>query len=172
MGVDSYLIKPVKPSELLMAIRNTLGKVQTETARQAAPAANQLAGHSLRILVAEDNLVNQKLAMALLGKLGHRPTLAANGVEALDRWRGGQFDLIVMDMHMPEMDGFEATRCIRRQEQPSGAHIPIIAMTAHAMSGDRERCLDAGMNDYVSKPVTRKALEQAIARCTGAMTVR
>jgi two-component system sensor histidine kinase/response regulator len=172
MGVDSYLIKPIKPSELLMAIRNTLGKVQTETARHAAPAASQPAGHSLRILVAEDNLVNQKLAMTLLGKLGHRPTLAVNGVETLDRWRGGQFDLIVMDMHMPEMDGFEATRRIRHQEQTSGAHIPIIAMTAHAMSGDHERCLEAGMDEYVSKPVSRKALEQAIARCAGAMILR
>jgi CheY-like chemotaxis protein len=84
----------------------------------------------------------------------------------------GKFDLIVMDMHMSEVDGFEATRRIRHQEQPAGAHIPIIAMTAHAMNGDRERCPEAGMDDYVSKPISRKALEQAIARCAGAMAPR
>jgi signal transduction histidine kinase/ligand-binding sensor domain-containing protein/ActR/RegA family two-component response regulator len=120
----------------------------------------------LRILVAEDNAVNQKLAVTVLKKLGHQVELAVNGAEAVRMWRAGPFDLILMDVQMPEMDGFEATHVIRHEEQESGAHIPIIAMTAHAMPGDRERTLQAGMDDYVSKPVSRGSLIEAIARQT------
>ncbi len=119
----------------------------------------------LRILVAEDNLVNQKLAVAILEKLGHHVILAADGVEALAMYTE-HIDLIFMDVQMPEMDGLEATRRIRAREQATGSHIPIIAMTAHAMKGDRERCLEAGMDDYVSKPVSRKKLAEVILRCT------
>ncbi len=119
---------------------------------------------SLRILLAEDSPVNQKLATVVLGKMGHRVILAPNGLEAVESWRQQSFDLILMDVQMPEMDGLEATRRIREEEKASGNHIPIIAMTAHAMSGDRERCLEAGMDDHITKPVTRKVLSDAIAR--------
>ena len=168
MGLESYLIKPIKPAELLKAIRKTLANVKTETPRQSAIAGNEPAARSLRILVAEDNPVNQKLAMAMLQKMGHRVSLAVNGVDAVAKWSKAEFDLILMDVQMPEMDGFEAARRIRHQESPSRVRIPIIAMTARAMGGDRERCLEAGMDDYVSKPVNQRELQQTIARHAGA----
>jgi PAS domain S-box-containing protein len=118
----------------------------------------------LRILVAEDNKVNQKVAMALLQKSGHDVSLASDGAEVIAKWSEGGLDLIFMDVQMPGVDGFEATRMIRDKEKSTGQHIPIIAMTAYAMSGDRERCLAAEMDDYVPKPVSREALEAAIAR--------
>ena len=105
------------------------------------------------MLLVDDSRLNQKLAEAILQKQGHRVTVASHGREALECWRTGTFDLILMDIQMPEMDGFEATRAIRAQEQTSGQHIPIVAMTAHAMMGDRELCLEAGMDEYVSKPI-------------------
>ena len=121
----------------------------------------QVSGSSLRILLAEDNLVNQKVAMGMLGKMGHRITLATNGLEALEQWRQGDFDLILMDVQMPEMNGLQATTQIRREEA-IGAYVPVVAMTASAMSEDRDRCLAAGMDDFVSKPVSSKVLEQMI----------
>ncbi|MBZ5611950.1 MAG: response regulator [Acidobacteriia bacterium] len=165
LGVETYLIKPVKPAELLTMIRKAVGTLQLEAlARKLAPI-QPAAGCPLSVLVAEDNLVNQKLTVAMLEKLGHRAIMAGNGEEAVARWSEGNVDLILMDVQMPKVDGFDATRRIRYREITAGGHIPVIAMTAHAMSGDRERCLEAGMDDYVSKPVTRAALEQAIARC-------
>jgi signal transduction histidine kinase/ActR/RegA family two-component response regulator len=116
---------------------------------------------SLRILLAEDNLVNQRVAMSMLGKMGHLVTLATNGLEALEQWRQSDFDLILMDVQMPEMSGLQATTQIRRAEA-IGAHVPIVAMTASAMSEDRDRCLAAGMDDYISKPVSYKVIEQMI----------
>ena len=196
LGVDAYLTKPIKLAELLLAIRRALGGPSQETA--AAPAASVRGEHALRILVAEDNLVNQKLAVTMLQKMGHQVTLAVNGVEACERWRDNDFDVVFMDVQMPEKDGYAATHCIRQQEklrsgsgrrmndddkdvlcnrneEPAGAggererrsshaHVPIIAMTAHAMSGDRERCLQAGMDDYISKPISRKSVEQVLAK--------
>jgi CheY-like chemotaxis protein len=164
LGVETYLIKPIKPSDLLVKIRHALGGLKTEagSARRSAPIQRPDSG--LSILVAEDNLVNQKLAVAMLQKVGHRVTLAANGDEAFTKWRDGGFDMIFMDVQMPVVDGFEATQRIRSGEKSTGTHTPIIAMTAHAMSGDRERCLNAGMDDYVSKPISRKALDQVISR--------
>jgi len=162
IGLDSYLIKPVKPSELLRMIRRTLGK-QAEAVK-APVIENQPIQRSLRILVAEDNMVNQKLAVAALKKMGHQVVLAATGAEALSKWRRDKFDLILMDVQMPGMDGLEAARQIRREEQTLGTHIPVIAMTARAMGGDRERCIEVGMDDYISKPVSRKDLYQKIAR--------
>jgi two-component system sensor histidine kinase/response regulator len=100
----------------------------------------------------------------MLGKMGHEVTLAETGAEAVDRWSEREFDLILMDVHMPQMDGLDATQRIRKREQATGTHTPIVAMTAHALSGDREMCLSAGMDDYVAKPVSRKHLEQTIAR--------
>jgi signal transduction histidine kinase/ActR/RegA family two-component response regulator len=126
------------------------------------PTAGILAlSTSLRILLAEDNLVNQRVAMTMLGKMGHRITLATNGLEALEQWRKSDFDLILMDVQMPEMTGLEATTQIRREEA-IGAHVTIVAMTASAMSEDRDRCLAAGMDDFISKPVSYKGIEQVI----------
>src|SRR4051812_2044557 len=111
-----------------------------------------------RILLAEDNLVNQQLAIRLLQKMGHSVMLANHGKEALDLFEKNSFDLVLMDVQMPEMDGFSATIAIREQEKITGRHLIIIAMTARAMKGDRESCLAAGMDDYISKPVHRKEL--------------
>jgi CheY-like chemotaxis protein len=121
-------------------------------------------GRALRILVAEDNAINQKLAVALLKKMGHEATVAGDGQEAVQLWERGGFDMILMDVQMPEMDGTEATARIRAKEKQTGAHIPIIAMTAYAMTGDRDRYLDSGMDEYITKPVSYKRVEQAIAR--------
>ena len=118
----------------------------------------------LNVLVAEDNLVNQKVAMRLLEKVGHRVTLAASGREAIEKLLLGGFDLILMDVQMPEMTGLEATEAIRRAERGSSRHIPILAMTAHAMKGDRERCLASGMDGYVSKPIRPRELLDALHR--------
>jgi CheY-like chemotaxis protein len=115
----------------------------------------------LRVLLAEDNLVNQKVALKILEKFGLHAEVAATGQEALDRLDRTPYDLIFMDCQMPEMDGFEATRLIRSREV---GHIPIIAMTANAMVGDRERCLEAGMDDYISKPVRVEAVQGALER--------
>ncbi len=125
------------------------------------PASDTL---SLNILVAEDNIVNQKLATAMLRRMGHRVTLAKTGVDALARLRTRSFDLVFMDVQMPEMDGLEATRQVRARESGTGRRTYIIAMTANAMGGDRELCIASGMDDYVSKPVSRAALAEAIHR--------
>jgi len=167
LGVETYLIKPVKPAELLGMIRRAVGAWKPQPALRTPPSAGAAPGHSLSILVAEDNLVNQKVTVAMLQRMGHRAIVAGDGAEAINKWNESQVDLILMDVQMPAMDGFEATQRIRSQEQARGTHVPIVAMTAHAMAGDRERCLEAGMDDYVSKPVNRAALEQALARCAG-----
>ena len=117
---------------------------------------------SLHILLAEDSLVNQKLAVALLEGQGHTVTVVNNGKEAVAATAAQKFDLVLMDVQMPEMDGLEATEQIRAREQQTGTHLPIIAMTAHALKGDRERCLAAGMDDYVAKPIRAEELFQAI----------
>ncbi len=116
---------------------------------------------SLRILLAEDNAVNQRVAMSMLGKMGHRITLATNGLEAIAQWRQGDFDLILMDVQMPEMTGLQATMQIR-QEEAAGMHVPIVAMTASAMGEERDRCLAAGMDDFISKPVSYQVIEEMI----------
>lgn len=118
----------------------------------------------LRILLAEDNAVNMKLATRMLEKWGHSVTTAGNGKEAVAHFRAGRFDLILMDVQMPEMDGLEATAVIRSEEKSSGAHVPILAMTAHGQAEDRERCLSAGMDGYVAKPISAAALSDALAR--------
>ena len=116
-------------------------------------AAPEGASRSLRVLVAEDNPVNQRLAQAVLEAWGHTAVLAASGQEALAALEGGAFDIVLMDAQMPDMDGFQATAAIRARERSTGAHVPIIAMTAHAQPGDRERCLAAGMDGYIAKPI-------------------
>jgi signal transduction histidine kinase/CheY-like chemotaxis protein len=158
MGVETYLIKPISSSDLLGSIRLAIGAPMP--ASTVTPAA-EVSGSSLRILLAEDNLVNQKVAMGMLGKMGHKVTLAKNGLEALEQWRQSNFDLILMDVQMPEMNGLQATVQIR-QEEATGAHVPIVAMTASAMSEERDRCLGAGMDDFISKPVSYKLIEEMI----------
>ena len=135
-------------------------------AAPGAPDASgvQGSGNGLRILLAEDNPVNQRLALRLLEKLGHRITLVDNGLDALERAMHGGHDLILMDVQMPGLDGLTATRRIRQWEVDHGGHIPIIAMTARAMQGDRERCLEAGMDDYLSKPIDSERLRQLVGR--------
>jgi two-component system, sensor histidine kinase and response regulator len=123
-------------------------------------------GHKLKILLVEDNSINRLLAEKILEKYGHKVTSASNGREAVQLWdqnRSSQFDIILMDVQMPEMDGLQAATYIRQKEQLTGARIPIVAMTAHAMKGDRERCLESGMDGYVTKPITPAGLASAIA---------
>lgn len=121
---------------------------------------------SLHILIAEDNPINQKLAVRLLQKQGHTSIVANNGREAVETWARQSFDAILMDMMMPEMDGLEATIAIREHEKTTGQHIPIIAVTANAMIGDRDKCLAAGMDEYISKPVDTVKLYEALDRLT------
>ncbi len=176
LGIGAYLIKPLKKSELLEAITAALGAPAARpkpTAAALAPDAPRQP-KKLRVLLAEDNPTNQLLASALLRKQGHEVVVAFNGKEALNaletsgEWRPAdpaavRFDLVLMDVQMPEMDGIETTGRIREQEQGRGRRLPIIAMTAHAMKGDRERCLEAGMDGYVSKPIQIRELFNAIA---------
>ena len=164
MDVTARLLKPVKRSELFDAVARTILGIQlaTEQARVEAPGDDGSALRSLHILVAEDSPVNQKLASGLLQRDNHRVTIANNGREAVLATKNQSFDLVLMDVQMPEMDGIEATALIREMEQSTGTHLPIIAMTAHAMPGDRERCLQAGMDGYVSKPIRVKELYREI----------
>jgi CheY-like chemotaxis protein len=168
LGVAEYAIKPVSQQELLKLILRALGKVakeeQSATPRMLPLALPLTAAVPLRILLAEDNVFNQKVALGLLGRMGHNVTIASNGLEAVELYSKNSFDLVFMDVQMPEMDGFRATEIIRQAQEKSGVWIPIIAMTAHAMQGDRERCLAAGMHDYISKPIGRKELAEVIAR--------
>ena len=162
LGVAAHLTKPVRQAELLRTIQKAVGReAQAGSGAAAAPAAP---AHRLRLLVAEDNLVNQKLASALLSRRGHDPLIVSNGREALEAWRREPFDAIFMDVQMPEMDGFEATAAIRAEERQAGARVPIIAMTAHAMAGDRERCIAGGMDDYVMKPISIKEIDRVLAQ--------
>ena len=164
LGLEAYLTKPVTLSELREVLETVLGHGSAKG--YATPQhGGRVAQATLNVLLAEDNLVNQKLAIKLLDKQGHRTTVAENGLLALEAWRQGDYDLILMDMMMPEMDGLEATRRIRAEEAQSGrSPTPIIAMTANAMQGDQARCLEAGMDGYVSKPVQQEVLYQEIER--------
>ena len=166
--IASFLVKPVRKAELLASLLKATGGDYTVSppAMIAEPHHTPPTG-SLHILLVDDNRVNQTVALRLLEKLGHSAVLANNGKEALALLAVESFDLVLMDLQMPEMDGLSATKCIRAQEQASDAHLPIIAMTAHAMKGDRERCLAAGMDKYVSKPVQVRELRDAISVALG-----
>jgi len=166
LGISAYLPKPLAPVELLAAIQAALGQHQGETPLITRHLLRELK-QRLRVLLVEDNPVNQALAVALLKQHGHQVHVANHGGEALAALENEPFDLILMDMQMPEMDGLEATRRIRAQEQASGGHLPIIAMTANVLAGDRERCLEAGMDGYVAKPITQEALFQTIDEVLG-----
>ncbi len=145
-----------------------LGAAELERAltESASPTASAQGPPDVRILIAEDNIVNQKVAVRMLEKLGYRADVAANGHEVLEALERTSYDLILMDCQMPEMDGYEATAAIRAREVDSGQHIPIVAMTANAMQGDSEQCLQAGMDDYTSKPIQRETLMALIQRWT------
>jgi CheY-like chemotaxis protein len=168
MGLDAWLMKPINQSELF----DTLAQVLHCGAGDGADAGTVAAGAEelppLRVLLAEDSLYNQKLAVALLERKGHRVVVANNGAQAVELARTQPFDLVLMDVQMPEMDGLEATRAIREREAATGAssaaeRLPIVAMTAQAMKGDREKCLEAGMDDYLTKPVRAVQLYETVA---------
>jgi two-component system sensor histidine kinase/response regulator len=166
VGIGVYLVKPVKQAELLDGIMLTLGRPRKDKGPIITRHTIQDIRRRLKILLAEDNIVNQKLALKMLEKRGHHVTIVSNGLEALDALDVERFDLVLMDVQMPHMDGLEATKHVRDSEKED-EHIPIIAMTAHAMKGDREMCLSAGMDDYVSKPIMADELFSVIERVSG-----
>jgi signal transduction histidine kinase/DNA-binding response OmpR family regulator len=173
-GIVAYLAKPVRPSRLLDCLAHVVAR---DAVTPPAPESGVVAVESplgsearARVLVAEDNVINQKVAVRMLEKLGCRVEVVANGLEAVSAVRVGRFDVVLMDCQMPEMDGFEATAAIRRGEA-AGVRLPIVAMTANVMQGDRERCLAAGMDDYLAKPVTRASLAAVLDRWLPTVTV-
>jgi len=171
LGIAAYLTKPIKQSELLDAILTVLGIASLPKDRRTLITRRQLrqGRRQLHILLAEDNFVNQKLAVRMLEKQGHTVVVTTNGKGVLAAIEQQPFDLILMDVQMPELNGLETTAIIREKEKETGAHIPIIAMTAHAMKGDRERCLEVGMDGYVSKPIQAHELYQAIENIAHAL---
>jgi CheY-like chemotaxis protein len=173
LGIAASVLKPIKQSQLLEAIITALRISLPE--EQPDPTTTD---HALRedppalnILLVEDNPVNERLTVRLLEKQGHVVVVANNGREAVAAASRRRFDLVLMDIQMPEMNGFEATTAIRELERQNGEHLPIMAMTAHAMKGDRERCLAAGMDGYVAKPITPKGLLAAISAMFGTSEV-
>jgi two-component system, sensor histidine kinase and response regulator len=163
LEISEYALKPVARSDLLRLLLRTLGSVTGSSAHEPAILSGA-AIRPLHILLAEDSLFNQKVAVSMLSLDGHTVTVANNGREAVEAFARQPFDLVFMDLQMPEMDGKEATGRIRLQQEMSGMRVPIIAMTAHAMAGDREKCLAAGMDDYISKPIGRDELAAVVAR--------
>jgi two-component system, sensor histidine kinase and response regulator len=166
LGIAAYLLKPVRQAELREAIIRVLSSSQSKESSpmitRSSLRERAVGDKTLKILLAEDNLVNQKLASRLLEKRNHSVTAVLNGREALAALEQNSFDLVLMDMQMPEMDGFEATRRLRDQEQSTGKHQPVIAMTALAMNGDRERCMAVGMDAYLSKPIRPQELDEIL----------
>ncbi|HET7209989.1 MAG TPA: response regulator [Terriglobales bacterium] len=164
LGIFEYLSKPIKQSELFDAIVTAMAEHSGKPERRESPSSSiKPSERCLRVLLAEDNAVNQTLAMRILERLGHMVRVANNGKHAVGLAQAEEFDLILMDVQMPEMDGLEATAAIRAGEADRGSHVPIVAMTAHAMKGDMEKCLSAGMDGYLSKPIRIEALKQAIS---------
>ena len=162
-GISAYMIKPVRQAELLREIVRLLGgDVKKAAPTQTRAAKPRQVRPLLNVLLAEDNLVNQKLAVKLLERKGHVVAIAENGREALNLASQKDFDVILMDVQMPEMDGLDATQAIRKRELSTGKHVPIIAMTAHVMKGDEERCLAIGMDGYVAKPIDVNVLMDTI----------
>jgi two-component system, sensor histidine kinase and response regulator len=173
LGISGYLVKPVRQRELLEAIHALLqGKPEQKTEPLVTTHSLRENRNRRQILLAEDNLVNQTLASRLLEKRGFRVTIAGDGRAALDELERESFDLVLMDVQMPKMGGFEATAAIREREKTTGLHIPIIAMTGHALKGDAERCIAAGMDAYLSKPIRTIELFTTIERFLGEPTAR
>jgi signal transduction histidine kinase/CheY-like chemotaxis protein len=174
LGIGAYLLKPLKRSELLHAVLATLAPAEAVVPARALVTRDSIVEDrmALRVLLAEDNPVNQIIATKMLEKAGHHVTIADDGRAAIAAWSQAEtthpFDLIFMDVQMPELDGFEVTEVIRGAERLTGRHVPIVAMTAHAMQGDRERCILGGMDDYVSKPIVPQALSEVLAKVTAA----
>jgi two-component system, sensor histidine kinase and response regulator len=173
LGIGAYLTKPISQGELWEALIKTLGKAATTSG--ALPVITQ---HTLRegrphlrILLAEDNPVNQKVAVSILEKQGHLVTVVSDGQAVLTALEPHAFDLVLMDVQMPILDGLETTAAIRARERTSGGHIPIVAMTARAMKGDQEECLAAGMDGYVSKPLKRDNLDAVLRQVLGSHSV-
>jgi signal transduction histidine kinase/DNA-binding response OmpR family regulator len=169
LGVSAYLLKPIRQSELREAVARVLGAGEPEGAiplitRYSLQDARE-PGSSLKVLLAEDNAVNQRLVVRLLEKRGHRVAVAVNGLEALAALKKEDFDLVLMDVQMPEMDGIEATVAIREKEKRTGEHLSVIALTAHAMKGDRDKCLAAGMDGYLTKPIRTQELDDILEEC-------
>jgi CheY-like chemotaxis protein len=169
LRVSSYLIKPISSSELLEAMVHAVAPWLGPTAARAAtppsdiPSSTLMDGaHAGHILLAEDNAINQRLAIRILERAGYIVTLAENGEEAVAAYERQPFDAILMDVQMPDMSGFDATKRIRSIEQKTRRHTAIIAMTAHAMTGDRERCLAAGMDAYLTKPIDAELLFETL----------
>jgi CheY-like chemotaxis protein len=167
LGSAAHVVKPVEQSDVLDAILTALDpQVPADEPAREGPVRPE-SGRRLHILLAEDNIINQKVADGILRKLGHTVVIAGNGKEAIEALNNSGphgFDLVLMDVQMPEMDGLEATRSIRRKDHAHGTHTPVIAMTAHAMMGDRERFLEAGMDGYIGKPIRVAELMEEIRR--------
>jgi PAS domain S-box-containing protein len=166
LGIAAYLAKPIKQADLWRAVLQALGTPVGSLRRPVTPPARTLsrAERPLRVLLAEDNPTNQKLALRLLEKRGHTAYLVQNGREAITALARERFDVVLMDVQMPGMSGLEASQAIRERERTTGAHVPIIGVTAHALKGDRERCLEAGMDDYVTKPIQAQLLYETLER--------
>ena len=169
--LSAYLLKPLLKADLLAALLRVLGHGGQETAAALVTRHTlRESSQKLHVLVAEDNRVNQTLMVRVLQKMGHSSVVASNGREALSLAFSQKFDVVFMDVQMPEMDGLAATVAIRKAEKSSGSHLPIFAMTAHAMKGDRESCLQAGMDGYLAKPVRFSDLEQTLATLSNVKT--
>ena len=164
-GIAACLLKPVKQSELLDAIITSLDPASARARGEPSGPVKTIAGGARKVLLAEDNPVNQKLAAHLLRKHGCETTVAADGDAALEAIARERYDLVLLDIQMPKLDGFEVVRRIREREQSTGEHVPVVALTAHAMQGDRQRCLDAGMDDYLTKPIRPSELGKVLERC-------
>src|SRR5690606_1063125 len=163
LSIDAYLVKPIRMSELRDTLLRCVEPSAERLSARPEPSQEALATHSgLNILIAEDNRVNQVLMRRLLEKRGHKVTIAETGKAVLTAWESQAFDLILMDVQMPELDGFEATAEIRRREAAGKRRIPIVALTAHAMAGDRDRCLASGMDAYLTKPIDPKVLDETL----------
>jgi CheY-like chemotaxis protein len=158
----------VRTSDLLTAVRRALKLEDPAPAGRIERTAARTAAAPIRVLLAEDHPVNQHLVQRLLGRRGHTVVVAPDGRAAVAAFETGSFDLVLMDVQMPVMDGLTATAAIRSLEAERGGHVPIVAMTAHAMTGDRERCLEAGMDEYVSKPIEPMALIALVNRIAAA----
>ncbi|MGB7347422.1 MAG: response regulator [Pirellulaceae bacterium] len=170
IGINRYMNKPVVQSDLMLALFQLMESRPQEQQELMGPELVKCP--PMRVLVAEDGLANQHVAMGLLKAGGHKPSLACDGKEAVERWQSGVFDVILMDMHMPEMDGLAATRAIREMEMATGRRIPIIAVTAAASPEDARECRDAGMDDFLTKPIRPKILQETLAKYASGTVVQ
>jgi len=171
VGFDGFLVKPLRESRLLDCLRAVVaarGQAQPEVSRATLVTEESLQetnfGTRTRVLLVEDNPVNQRVASRMLQKLGYRVDLAEDGRQALEACERSEYDVVLMDCQMPVLDAFRATEELRRREEGTGRHLTIVAMTAHAMPGGRERCLEAGMDDHVSKPIKVEGLRRVLLR--------